>query len=297
MKVYSFFLTNYLELKVLNRNMLICAIESDELSLLQWIGLDLIKDNFFWDEHTCLFAANFAAINCLKWFRSAGCDWNECTGFVAALNGDLDQLKWVVTNLSKNFNQISILNHRCLFWLVNQKCTANICSFAAYGENLECLKLLREKKFLYGKDTCASAALHGNIDILKWLRGNECDWGEYTCASAVQGRHFDCLKWLRENGCPWDDSTCEDATINGDLNILEWARENGCPWNAKSIAYYASENGHLSCLKYVVKTDYPWGNDDDDDVIRYTGSRKECLQIAEMQDHLDIVNWIKETVV
>ena len=74
-----------------------------------------------------------------------------------------------------------------------------VCSLAASGGHLECLRCVREQ--------------HG------------CPWDAVTCAQAAWQGHLECLRYAHEHGCPWDAVTCAWA-----------ARGRGTDWTRTSTA-------------------------------------------------------------
>ena len=106
---------------------------------------------------------------------------------------------------------------------------------AAESGQLEVLKWLRAKSYMWGAWLCGHAAKFGQLEVLKWLHANGCPWNKETCAFAAEGGHLEVLTWLRENKCPWDEQTCASAAMFGQLEVLKWARANGCPWDYRTI--------------------------------------------------------------
>ena len=80
------------------------------------------------------------------------------------------------------------------------------------------------------ENLCEAAAWGGNLEELKVLRAEGWPWDKFTCSWAANGGHLKVLQWARENGCPWDEETCYWAAHGGHLEVLQWVRANGCPW-------------------------------------------------------------------
>ena len=165
------------------------------------------------NKDTCASAAENGHLDVLRWLRTKGCPWDECTCIAAAAYGHLDVLQWAREN-------------GCLWH-------DETCSYAAQGGYLEVLQWARENGCPWDEESiCEHAALGGKLDVLQWLRTtNGCPWDEWTCSNAALGGYLEVLQWSREKGCPWDESTCSSAAEFGHLEVLQWARENGCPWD------------------------------------------------------------------
>jgi len=133
----------------------------------------------------------------------------------------------------------------------------------------------------YGKERiCSGLAYRGMINCLIYARENGYPWDDRTCLFASQNGHLACLKYAHENDCPWDERTCWFASQNGHLNILKYAHENGCPWD-KRTCYFSSWHGHLDCLKYAHENGCEW-------------VKEQCLNIANKNNHLEIVKYIED---
>ena len=137
-----------------------------------------------WDETT--FSREVARTNkleLLKWIREEGkFDWDEKTLNRAAEQGNLEMVKYCVAS----------------------ECECPIstgpCSFAADGDQLECLKYLHEEaKAPWGPATAFIAAYHGHLHILEYLVERKYDeYDESACELAAYNGQLECLKYLRE---------------------------------------------------------------------------------------------------
>ena len=78
-----------------------------------------------------------------------------------------------------------------------------------------------------------------------------------------------------------NNNTCYYATQNGHLECLKYAHENGCPWD-KSICLEASRYGHLECLKYAHENGCPWNEFTCSNASR--NGHLECLKYAYNND-------------
>ena len=151
----------------------------------------------------------------LKWIREEGkFDWDEKTLNRAAEQGNLEMVKYCVAS----------------------ECECPIstgpCSFAADGDQLECLKYLHEEaKAPWGPATAFIAAYHGHLHILEYLVERKYD--------------------------KYDESACELAAYNGQLECLKYLRETAkATWNYLAVRK-AHENNHTECLQYLLDNNCP----------------------------------------
>ena len=133
----------------------------------------------------------------LKWIREEKeCKWEACTINVAALQGNLEMVKYCVANECP-FNE----------WA---------CESAALKGHLEILKYLREEvKAPWDSYTAASAAGNGHLHILEYLVERKYDkYSERACEYAAKNGHLECLKYLRETAkAPWNSVSYTHLTL------------------------------------------------------------------------------------
>ena len=154
---------------------------------------------------------------------------------------------------------------------------ADTCTYAARQGRLECLRYAHEHSCPWDADTCAQAADNGQLECLRYARNNGCPWDAVTCAWAAGRGHLECLRYAHEHGCPWNADTCTYAARQGHLECLRYARNNGCPWKAVTCAWAAGQ-GHLECLRYAHEHGCPW----DADTCAWAAGQGhlECLRYA-----------------
>jgi hypothetical protein len=92
-----------------------------------------------WDEDTCSSAAINSNINCLKYAHENGCPWNE-----------------------------------------------NTCQWAAIFNRLECLKYAHENGCPWNKWTCRDSIYDINLDCLKYAHKNGCPYPKEIKSSIVK---------------------------------------------------------------------------------------------------------------
>ena len=161
----------------------------------------------------CEQVAETNKLELLKWAREEKqCDWNVGTSRTAALQGNLEMVKYCVAN----------------------KCPIdeNACAYAADGGELEVLKYLREEvKAPWGWGTAARAAGNGDLHILEYLVERKYDqFDEEACVCAAMNGHLDCLKYLHETAkAPWDEDTVYHARKNNHPECVQYCLDNNCP--------------------------------------------------------------------
>ena len=167
-----------------------------------------------WDEKCfCAQVARTNKLELLKWIREEKkCEWDDRTITKAAIQGNLDMIKYCVAN----------------------KCPMDesSCARAACNGHLECLKCLHEEgNAPWHSFTAAWAALKGHLHILEYLVERKYDeYQENACAYAPWYGHLDCLKYLRETAkAPWDSHAVRRAHKYDRLECLQYLLDNDCP--------------------------------------------------------------------
>ena len=123
----------------------------------------IVKISTMWDSTTCIIWARENGEEKLQSetvtfsnmsLREQRCKWGFFTCSYAALNGNLDLLKWARENGCE--------------W------DSWTCSNAALNGHLDVLKWARENGCQWDYMTCSNAALNGHLDVLKWAIENGC---------------------------------------------------------------------------------------------------------------------------
>jgi hypothetical protein len=187
----------------------------------------------------CWQVAETNELELLKWAREEKeCMWNENTIVTAALNGNLDILKYCLANECPGV-------HIC-------------CESAAQGGQLECLKYLHEEVQAPWNASTAELAIESDntLHIFEYLVEREYDeFSGFACIIAASYGKLDCLKYLHETAkAPWDYETASSAAQNGHLHILEYLVERKYDEFSELACENAACNGHLDCLKYLHET-------------------------------------------
>ena len=155
----------------------------------------------------------------LKWAREVKqCQWDEKTMNVAARTGNLEILKYCISNHcpcdeEASCKHAAIEGHldclRFLFAKVkpSRKTDVEAAGQATGAGHVEILKYLVEERKIsdVAKFACAGqAAWHGQLDCLKYLVEEAkvpLDNTRYVSFARYK-EHHDCLNYVREKGCP-----------------------------------------------------------------------------------------------
>ena len=186
--------------------------EMSSISTLEfaWKNKSLCTGAGVWYEtYFCYKVAQTNKLELLKWAREEKkCEWDQDTINVAALQGNLEMVKYCVAN--------------------GCPIDAFACANAALEGHLECLKYLREEgKAPWTYHTASWAAENGHLHILEYLVERKLDkYDAWACMLAAENGHLDCLKYLRETAkAPWDSWAVRYAHED----CVQYLLDNNCP--------------------------------------------------------------------
>jgi hypothetical protein len=139
---------------------------------------------------TCAYAVKYNRLDMLIWMHQNGypldwdngcpSDWDEFTCARAAINGNLDVLKYLHENGCP--------------W------DEHACAYAAIYGNLDVLKYLRENGCPWDDFTCLFAAQNNHLEVLIWAYENGCPINKNNCIITTQFRgHDKIVEWLKNN--------------------------------------------------------------------------------------------------
>ena len=205
--------------------------EMSSISTLEiaWENRSLWQCWLFGERRFCAQVARTNKLELLKWIREEKkCDWDEWTISKAALQGNLEMVKYCVAN----------------------KCPVNeyACGYAAHNGHLECLKYLRkEVKAPWNWATASGAAKNGHLHILEYLveRKYEFQYVRRACCHAARYGHLECLKFLHETAkAPWDSDAVRYAHKYNHVECVQYLLDNDCPlpygWRYEHGVLYTS---------------------------------------------------------
>jgi len=178
-----------------------------------WGTYDHEMEEDMGEEYFCIRVAETNKLELLKWAREEKkCEWDKRTIQVAALQGNLEMVKYCVA--------------------IECPIDEWACACAASGGHLEVLKYLREEvKAPWDSGTAPLAARNGHLHILEYLVERKYDqYSEDTCAYAAMNGHLDCLKYLHETAkAPWDSRAVREAHENDHPECVQYLLDNSCP--------------------------------------------------------------------
>ena len=155
----------------------------------------------------------------LKWAREVKqCEWDEWTINAAAHTGNLEMLKYCISNHCPCDEEAS-------------------CKHAAIEGHLDCLRFLFDKVEPSRKtevEAAGQATGAGHVEILKYIVEERkiSDVAKFACAgNAAWNGQLDCLKYLVEEAkVPLDNTRYVSfARYKEHHDCLNYVREKGCP--------------------------------------------------------------------
>ena len=193
------------------------AFKIEEMSSISTLEFALENKSlwpYWWDEtYFCWNVARTNKLELLKWAREEKeCEWNSRTINLAAVQGNLEMVKYCVAN-------------ECPI-------DESACAAAAIGGHLEVLKHLREEvEAPWDFFTAILAAKYGHLHILEYLVERKYDkYCERACQFAAANGHLDCLKYLHETAkAPWDSLAVRYAHDYNHTKCLQYLLDNNCP--------------------------------------------------------------------
>ncbi|GFH53306.1 hypothetical protein CTEN210_09782 [Chaetoceros tenuissimus] len=190
-----------------------------------------------WSEETCLAAARAGNLQALKWAVSQCCPWDkEDVADYAAEHGHTDVIKWSRSQGCQWHRDFS--------------------ARAASGGHLETLKYLISEGCQRGGFTFLEAMKSGNIALVEYCVGKKFSTKRtknrlYEYAIKYFKDPIPVLQLLQKYEYPWHPSACKAAVHNGDLKLLRWLHFNGCAWD-EDTWNEALENQDFDILRYIV---------------------------------------------
>jgi hypothetical protein len=146
-----------------------------------WENKSLWPD--WYERHFCIQVAKTNKLELLMWAREEKkCEWSAGTINRAAIQGNLEMIKYCVAN-------------ECPI-------DKNTCAFE--NGHLHILEYLVQRKFdQYSGFACGYAAKYGHLDCLKYLHGTaKVPLNDFAVREAHENKHTECLQYLLDNNCP-----------------------------------------------------------------------------------------------
>ena len=213
----------YAEVKV--SELCVSVWECASISTLELLWNDMAWGEKFEDgtvRDQALFCAKVALTNkleFLKWAREVKhCEWDELTITTAGDIGNLEMLKYCISNECPCDEEASCKQAalggplNCLRFLVDKvkpsrETEKYAARQAACGSHMDIVKYFVEERKISDDlklDCVGNAVMHGRLDCLKYLVEEAKvplnDWQDIACARVKE--HHDCVNYLLEKGSP-----------------------------------------------------------------------------------------------
>ena len=269
-----------------DRNLCMNAVIHGHLHILEWA----LDNGYYLDETEALERAA-TKLETLKWFYNRGHIIGANIYDIAARNGCVEVVEWLLSVGVKGRSQLRFDVNNIKYVLEKGLYDGCPCNYVFTKGDMELTKYLL---------SCCPHCPHilaenEHWEMVKWLRIESCPWrpnvqeimmtfGDYekvraaawrlesfkkdnnpnvyswyccpeweiVAEIAVKKGQLALLKFLKSTWCPMLESTCEIAAQKGYLDILKWAMENGFSWKKKQKGY------HTEVIEALDKISCPW---------------------------------------
>jgi len=224
------------------------AVLNGDIQIIKWLYKNNCPYSFTTQENKIISSAiKFGSISNIIWLIEHYCPINENMMSVAAQCGHIHIIKW----LDKIYNKTKI----------NKYCNnSEIFYNAALNGNLENMKWLKNKNYVWNERTFEAAALNGNLENMKWLKDNNCPWNKMTFEAVALNGNYENLVWLIDNKCPNDEKIIKNAIISNNLENLkllyEYKNSNKNTNQNINLSNYitdALKNNNYSMVKWILE--------------------------------------------
>jgi len=156
-------------------------------------------------------------------------------------------------------------------------------------------------------ETATNAVLSGDMETIKWCEKKGFLFSEYVMDIAVKKGDMEIIRWLISIKCPFCITAIEEASAQGNIEIVQILNRNfsNSLTGSKAVAY-ASRNGHIDIIRYLVSDGYPVCESCSGfaalgghlDILEYFHVRgyvidKSVCYMAAMRGHLDVIKWAR----
>jgi Ankyrin repeats (3 copies) len=177
------------------------AAGSGSIQLVEWLRLEHDVET---DDETITAAASFGQIDMCKHLLSIGCEMEYCACSVAAENGHIDTLHWLLEN-------------DCSY------CMSEVCMGAARHGYVDILDYIVEQGELFDTEQLTEAlncaGMHNQLTAAQWLRQHGAEWpGLLGCNERYCVRQWssDMVVWARAEGCTAPAVAVTNSNTNHD---------------------------------------------------------------------------------
>lgn len=254
---------------IVNQNAIESMIQYGYIDMLDWTYKNFndssksTKRIFEWSAKCGYFAAKYAQIPILEWFKTHEISISAFINNGAVLSNNIDVLNWVSKNTEKKFNcnnckyaDIQLQTAQWLYDFYGLYFTNNFIQFLITNNKIEIVAWLGVERIAGHIDSCYgsvtiemfqllhsfgypimikdikhyisnidSEKINNEIKLLNWIYENGPTWGKSICIAAVQSRSLDIVKYVH-NRTPlnlWNNHDLCYHAINS-VNILKWLR-------------------------------------------------------------------------
>ena len=198
--------------------------------------LELLLEHWS-SQHSIKFAIDRGWFDMMKWIgeHTSPKKVRMCCNR-AALNGQLDMLKWLYAN-----------DYPVGPW---------VCRCAARGGYIHILEWLKDNNLTWSNKIISTASGCGNLDVIEWAIDNGCDFDStLSTDKAAGGGHLHVLKWLKIRGrLNTVRSASYHAALTGKLEVIEWLRDDGSVLDVQNLCNGAVMGRRLDMIEWLWKT-------------------------------------------
>ena len=181
------------------------AAEFGHLHVLKYL-LPLEHSRELGETKTCAMAAWGGHLECLKFARIMGCDWDYETSSFASRNGHLACLQYALEEGCESdedviLNAVEFNHYACLELALSEGCetSAEACYLAAKFNRLNCLAILREY---------------------------ECPWDHRVLEIAKYKGHGEIIAYAEQHNAPNTNGTGSNKRVKKIMSILDEHKQN-----------------------------------------------------------------------
>ena len=226
-------------------------------------------------------AAQSGNLSLFESLKSQGYPFNRKACQIAAENGHLDLIEWILSEIQiwTRHSSTETVYNEWISAIIGPAAAKNghlhilksmpsdinwektIESALEYGQ-IHILKWLREKEYLNDDDDDESWVLYAgsNLNSLLWLNQefpNEKDSNlDLAMSFAVKSGNLEAAKYLLERNASFESFVVAVAVENGHFEMLQWLHENQCEWD-ETITSLAAKSGNLKILQWLIEKNCP----------------------------------------
>ena len=157
-------------------------------------------------NNSCVIAAKYGLIDCLKFAHTNGCELTYPTLLEACEFGSVECLNYAHENGFELYNRVirtSIINN-----------------------NLNCLEYCHKHGLKLQDKYCNLAAENGSFDCLKYCHENGCKINDDVINRAMEIGHFECVKYAHMNGANLPSRLPNLVFMRRNNDIIKYYNEN-----------------------------------------------------------------------